>query len=115
MTHIGVRSLGYRIEAGGATLAYTGDTGPCDAAIELARGADLFLCEASYQNGQDLTYFHLSAAQAAEHAAKADVGSLVLTHLLPSLDGGRSRDEAAAVFRGRVDVATPAGSWEVGA
>ena len=114
MTHIGVRSLGYRIEADGATLAYTGDTGPCDAAIELARGADLFLCEASYQNGQELTYFHLSAAQAAEHAVKADVGRLVLTHLLPSLDGGRSRDEAAAVFRGAVAVAAPASSWEVG-
>ena len=32
-------------------LAYTGDTGPCDEAIDLARDADLFLCEATYQNG----------------------------------------------------------------
>ena len=114
MTHIGVRSLGYRIEAGGAVLSYTGDTGPCDAAVELARGADLFLCEASYQNGQDLTYFHLSAAQAAEHAAKAGAGALVLTHLLPSLDGERSREEAAAIFGGRVDVAATDAAWEVG-
>ena len=30
MTHIGVYSLGYRIEVNGHTLAYTGDTGPCD-------------------------------------------------------------------------------------
>ena len=50
MTHIGVNSLGYRIEAGGAVLAYTGDTGPCDEVIELARDADLFLCEATYQD-----------------------------------------------------------------
>ena len=114
MTHIGVRSLGYRIEAGGVVLAYTGDTGPCQEAVDLAQGADLFLCEASYQNGQDLTFFHLSAAQAAEHAVKADVGTLVLTHVMPALDDERSRDEAAAVYRGRVEVARPDRAWEVG-
>jgi ribonuclease BN (tRNA processing enzyme) len=115
MTHIGVRSLGYRIEAGGAVLAYTGDTGPCEEAVELARGADLFLCEASYQNGQDLTFFHLSAAQAGEHAAKADAGTLILTHIMPALDDERSREEATATFSGGVDVARPGRSWEVGA
>ena len=61
MTHIGVPSLGYRIEADGKVLAYTGDTGPCDNAVDLARDADLFLCEATYQNHSELTYFHLSA------------------------------------------------------
>ena len=81
MTHIGVYSLGYRIQAEGHTLAYTGDTGPCEEAIELARGADLFLCEATYQDPMDHTFFHLSAEQAAEHAARAGVRRLVLTHL----------------------------------
>ena len=32
------------------------------------RDADLFLCEATYQNDSELAYFHLSALQAAEHA-----------------------------------------------
>ena len=75
MTHIGVPSLGYRIEADGKVLAYTGDTGPCDNAVELARDADLFLCEATYQNDSKLTYFHLSALQAAEHAQASGRGA----------------------------------------
>ena len=41
MTHIGVNAVGYRIEAGGAVLAYTGDTGPSEEVIELARDADV--------------------------------------------------------------------------
>ena len=68
MQHIGVYSLGYRIEAGGVVLAYTGDTGPCDAAVALGLDADLFLCEATYQNASKLYPFHLSAAQAGEVA-----------------------------------------------
>ena len=76
MTHIGVYSLGYRIQAEAHTFAYTGDTGPCEEAIELARGADLFLCEATYQDPMDHTFFHLSAEQAAEHAARAGVRRL---------------------------------------
>ena len=83
MTHIGVRVARVPDRGRRRGLAYTGDTGPCGQAVELARGADLFLCEASYQNGQDLTFFHLSAAQAAEHAAKAVAGALVLTHIVP--------------------------------
>jgi ribonuclease BN (tRNA processing enzyme) len=114
MTHIGVYSLGYRIEVEGATLAYTGDTGPCDAAIEVAKGSDLFLCEATYQNDSTLTYFHLSAAQAAEHAARAGAGRLLLTHVTPDLDASVSREQAQEVWDGPVDVATPGSSWEVG-
>ena len=49
MTHIGVNAVGYRIEAGGVVLAYTGDTGPCEEVIELARDADLLMAEATYQ------------------------------------------------------------------
>jgi ribonuclease BN (tRNA processing enzyme) len=114
MTHIGVYSLGYRIEADGVTLAYTGDTGPCPEAIELARGADLFLAEATYQNSSNLTYFHLSAQQAAEHGAAAGAGRLVLTHLVPGTDPSISVEEAAAAFDGPVDAAAPGVSWEVG-
>jgi ribonuclease BN (tRNA processing enzyme) len=114
MTHIGVYSLGYRIEVNGHTLAYTGDTGPCDEAIELARGSDLFLCEATYQDPMDHTFFHLSAEQAAEIAAQAEVRRLVLTHLTPALDPGVSLEQAARVFDGPIDVATRDAVWEIG-
>ena len=36
-----------RVEAGGASLVYSGDTGPTPALVELTRGADLALFEAS--------------------------------------------------------------------
>ena len=112
MTHIGVYSLGYRIEAGGVVLAYSGDTGPCEEAVELARGADLYLCEATYQNASNLTHFHLSAAQAARARGEGRRGP-------PDADAHNARprpdvslDEAAAVF-GTVEIAVPGGSIEV--
>jgi ribonuclease BN (tRNA processing enzyme) len=115
MTHIGVPSLGYRIAAEGKVLAYTGDTGPCDNAIELARESDLFLCEATYQNHSELTFFHLSSLQAAKHAESANAGRLVLTHITPNLDPGVSLEQAAEGFDGAIDVAVPDMVIEVGA
>jgi ribonuclease BN (tRNA processing enzyme) len=105
MEHVGVRSLGYRLEAGGAVLAYTGDSGPCEAVVELARDADVFLCEATWQAHDRLASFHMSAQQAGEHATRAGAHSLLLTHILPIHDRERSRSEAAETFDGPVDVA----------
>ena len=114
MTHIGVYSLGYRIEADGAVLAYTGDTGPCDAAVELTRGSDLMLCEATYQEASEKAFFHMSAKQAGEHAAAAGAGRLVLTHIIPGLDLEVSVEEGARAFGGPVEAAVAGASWEVG-
>ena len=114
MTHIGVYSLGYRIKAGGHTLAFSGDSGPCDNLVDLARDADLFLCEATYQDHSNLSYFHLSARQAAEHAAAAGAKRLVLTHITPDLDTGISLEEASRSFTSAIDVAIPDDQWEVG-
>jgi ribonuclease BN (tRNA processing enzyme) len=114
MTHIGVYSLGYRIEAAGHILAYTGDTGLCENAVELAQGADLLLSEATYQDHQESTFFHLSATEAAQQAAAADVKRLVLTHITPDLDPGVSLEQAATRFTGPIDVAIPDDQWEVG-
>lgn len=114
MVHIGVLSLGYRIEAGDTVFAYSGDTGPCDAAIELARDAHLFLCEATYQNASRLYPFHLSAAQAGEIGTEAGARHLVLTHLTPELDHLVSIREAADTFAGPIDIAVPGMVLEVG-
>jgi hypothetical protein len=37
-----------RVEHGGRSLAYSGDTGPCAGLVEAARGADVLLCEATW-------------------------------------------------------------------
>ena len=42
----GVRACGS--STSGRSLVYSGDTGPCDGLVELARGADVLLCEATW-------------------------------------------------------------------
>ena len=114
MQHIGVLSLGYRVESGGTVFAYTGDTGPCEAVVTLAKDADLFLCEATYQNSSRLFPFHLSASQAGEVATEAGAHHLVLTHLTPELDHLVSIRESAETFDGPIDLAVPGMVLEVG-
>lgn len=115
MAHIGDPALGFRIEAEGAALAYSGDTGPCDELVDLARDADLLLAEATWQDGVEDGPFHLSARQAGEHAAEAGARRLLLTHIWPTRDRERSRREAAEGFSGTVEVATEDMRVEVGA
>jgi ribonuclease BN (tRNA processing enzyme) len=99
-------NAGIRLTAGGAVLAYTGDTGPSPDIAELARGADILLAEASYpeQVPADSARYLSSARQAGRDAADAGVGRLVLTHLMPGTDPDAAR-EAAAAFNGSIDVA----------
>jgi len=113
MEHLGLPALGFRLEAGGATLAYTGDTGPTAAIETLAAGADVLLSEATWQDGDELLPFHLSARQAGEHAARAGVGRLVLTHIWPTVDRERSREQAADGFGGPVELAAEGMRLEV--
>ena len=114
MTHIGVEAVGFRVEVPGATLAYTGDTGPCPEAVELARDVDVFMAEATYQNANTLLPFHMSAAQAGEHATAAGAKELLLTHLLPGLDPGVSLLEARETFNGPVGLAVTGMKREIG-
>ncbi|MBA3418413.1 MAG: MBL fold metallo-hydrolase [Geodermatophilaceae bacterium] len=98
-----VETYAVRIEAGGRSLTYSADTGPCAALVELARGSDLLLCEASFQepdpgrptNPPDL---HLTGRGAAEHATAAGVGGLLLTHIPLWYDPARTLAEATEVF-----------------
>jgi len=101
-----VETFGFRVEHAGWRLAYSADTGESDALVRLADGVDLLLCEASFFDGPDNPPdLHLSARQAAEHAVRAGVGELVLTHLVPWHDRDRSLAEAAVVYGGPLSLA----------
>jgi ribonuclease BN (tRNA processing enzyme) len=101
-----VRNLGFRIEADGLTVAYTGDTGPSEEVEALARDADVLVSEASWEREEDaLVGGHLSAGQAARHAARAGAGRLVLTHFWPTVDRERAGQRAAEAFDGEVILA----------
>lgn len=104
-----IESYGYRVEAGGATLAYTGDTDTCDALGELMAGADLVLADSAFVDGRDEARgIHLSGTRAAEAAVRAGgVSRLMLTHLPAWNDPQVCREQAAGVWPRRVEVAEP--------
>jgi ribonuclease BN (tRNA processing enzyme) len=95
------------VEHAGWRLAYSADTGETDALIRLAQDVDLLLCEASFLDGQDTPPdLHLTARQAAQHAARAGARQLVLTHLVPWNDREQSLDQASQAYPGPVSLAT---------
>lgn len=109
-----VETYGMRITAGGRTLAYSADTAETDVLVDLAREADLFLCEASYLEGDpNPPGVHLTGKQAGEFAARAGAKRLVLTHLVPWGDADRSLAEADATYDGDLAVAHRLQSYDV--
>lgn len=103
-----VPNAGVRLSAGGRAVAYTGDSGPSADVVELARDADLFLAEASYVDKvPDHLRDHLSSArEAGRQAARAGVGRLLLTHLMPGTDHSAAQAAASAHYNGPVGIAT---------
>ena len=68
----------------GRTIAITGDTGPCQATVEAARGAELLVHDASFseeesQRARDTG--HSTIGQAAEVAREAEVKMLAAVHI----------------------------------
>lgn len=110
-----VETYGMRIEHGGQALAYSADSGPCDALNSLAKGVDLFLCEASYlehcDNPPDL---HLTGKEAGEHATRAGAHRLVLTHLVRAWgDPHITMEEASSAYTGPIELALPGAVYEL--
>ncbi len=87
----------------GQSFAFVMDTRPCPGASELARGADLLVCESTYlasEAEEAHAHGHMTAEQAATLAVEAGAKRLVLTHFsqrYPSLEGFGV--EAGRVFR----------------
>lgn len=106
-----------RVEQGGRSLVYSGDTGPCDALVELARGADVLLCEATWPHTgvweEPPPGVHLSGRQAGEHAAAAGVERLLITHVPAWFDGQQLLAEAKEVFDGTVELVVSDGAYEI--
>ncbi|MFL0790356.1 MAG: ribonuclease Z, partial [Prochlorococcus sp.] len=91
----------------GVSIVYCTDTVFSEAAVELAQGADLLIHEATFAHGEAEMAFkrqHSTSTMAAQTAAEANVGQLVLTHLSPRYAPGNSvtaddlLEEARAIF-----------------
>ncbi|MCP4692847.1 MAG: MBL fold metallo-hydrolase [Desulfobacterales bacterium] len=79
-------SLAYRVAGrDGASVVYSGDTDFCDELIDLARGADLLICESSLPDDMKVRG-HLTPSLAGKIASLAGVRKLVLTHFYPECD-----------------------------
>jgi ribonuclease BN (tRNA processing enzyme) len=90
-------------DSSGASLVYSGDTGMCDALLEQARGADVFLCEASWTHSEKRPRnLHLSGTEAGRVAKQAGVRELLLTHIPPWTSREDVISEAKAEFNGPV-------------
>jgi ribonuclease BN (tRNA processing enzyme) len=111
-----VQAWGMRIEHEGRALVFSGDTGPCDALVDLAQGADLALFESSFEVDRDLSApadLHMTGRDAGEAAARAGVRRLVLTHLPPWNDPAVALRDASAVFDGPIELAVSGATYDL--
>jgi ribonuclease BN (tRNA processing enzyme) len=110
-------ALAYRFDCPDRSIVISGDTAASDALVTLARGADILVHEALYVPGapgapgsalrNHIMKSHTAVEDAGRIAARAGVGTLVLSHIVPT-DGAPSDDvltaAAGAAFKGRIVV-----------
>jgi ribonuclease Z len=85
----------------GTKLVHVGDSGRTDNLLDIARGADALVIEATYlESEKELAeqFGHLTARQTGELAREAGVGTLILTHISRRYRTEQVLEEARSVF-----------------
>jgi ribonuclease BN (tRNA processing enzyme) len=121
-------ALSYRFDTADRSVVFSGDTRKTDALIDLAKGADVFVCEAQYLPGmrevlngavkagrfdketaddlfKSVSGNALTVEQAGEVAQAAGVKTLVLSHFVPGNGAVPDQvfvDEARKAFSGEI-------------
>jgi ribonuclease Z len=104
-------TLAYRFEHDGRAIVLAGDTLPCPGLDELLVGADVYVQTVlrddlvrlvPMQRFVDTIDYHSTVEQAAVTAARAGVGTLVLTHQIPTPAPGGA-EEWVALARAHFD------------
>jgi len=112
--HYEVPTVAVSVAAEGARLVYGADHAPTDAVVELARGADLALLEATLLEPEaEPPRGHLTPREAGEHGRRASVGRLVLTHFTDEVDPEWVRGEGERGFGRPVGLAAPGARYEL--
>lgn len=100
-------TVGYRVEFDGQAVVIAGDTLPCAGLDELCLGADVYVQtvlrddlvrQVPMPRFVDTIDYHSTVVQAAQTAARGGVGTLVLTHQVPT-PGAGTADEWVAIAR----------------
>lgn len=97
-----IAAIGYRFDDGnGKTLACSGDTAPCSNIIKLAMHCEALLMECSRPDESPIAG-HATTSEAAAVAKKAEVKTLILTHIYPENDTSDLEQRATRFFDGIV-------------
>jgi ribonuclease Z len=102
--------LAFRLDTSEGSICYTGDSGPSDTIVELAKGCDLLIHMNHYFSGTEPSPAYRAACgnhrDNAIIAKRAGVKTPVLTHLLAQIDQAGVREqivhEIQQVFQGKV-------------
>jgi ribonuclease BN (tRNA processing enzyme) len=105
-TDHGIATRAVGVSHGGATLAYSADSGPGWSVEALGREIGTFLCEATYTQDREGSMLHLSGRQAGAMAAAAGVGRLIVTHRWPTVAADDLRRETELAFGQPVEQAS---------
>ncbi|WP_448851370.1 MBL fold metallo-hydrolase [Corynebacterium sp. 335C] len=102
-----VEAYGYRVTAGGVTVAYTGDTAWHDGLVPFARGVDVLFCEATWCSTPEGKPggMHMSGYEAGILAREAGVRILALAHIPPYGDPDCCLAAARSEFDGETVIA----------
>jgi ribonuclease BN (tRNA processing enzyme) len=103
-------SYGYRLDAGGRSFVYSGDTGPCRALAALAQDCDVLVHMCHYLTGtapsKIFAAFTMGHREVAELAQGARVRNLVLSHVTTQFDRPGMRErvlrEVGEIYKGDV-------------
>ena len=94
-------SIGFRVEAGGKSLVYSGDTDYCENIVRLGKSADLLILECSFPDERKATG-HLTPTIAGRIAREASCKKLLLTHFYPVFQGHDIVKESQKEFSGEI-------------
>ena len=100
MVHSAV-SIGFRLNAEGRLLAYSGDTDYCSNVVQLGREADLLILECSFPDERK-TPGHLTPSLAGKIAKESNCKKLLLTHFYPIFEGHDILKECQKEYSGEV-------------
>jgi len=99
-------SIAFRvIDRSGKALVYSGDSDYCDGLIQIARGADLMICESAFPDDHKVKG-HLTPSLAGKIARLAGVKRLVLTHFYPSCDQADIEKQCRSTYSSSIILAT---------
>ncbi len=105
-------SIGYRLESGGRSFAYSGDTAYCDNMVALGRDADLLVLECSFPDEREAEG-HLTPRLAGAIASRSGCKKLLLTHFYPLCEGFDILGQCRKVYPGEIIIASDGMGLEV--